>query len=101
MPATNQLLAQGLEIVSFPVLNDPEIVVGIGHRHVAGCRKVYDAQTVRAETDLPEGNHPIIVRTAVRLKLAHPADDTHVIFFTALPLQTDQSGNSTHIVTSR
>jgi len=60
--------------------------------------KVYDAQTVRTETNMTERNYSTIVGTAMRLKLAHPADDAQVVFFRTLSRQTDQSGYSTHII---
>jgi hypothetical protein len=61
-------------------------------------RQVDDAQAIGAEADRAEGNHPVIVRTAVVLKIAHSPDDAQVIFFPAWWLQTDQSGNRTHFM---
>jgi hypothetical protein len=33
-----------------------------------------------------QGNHPVIVGAAMVLKIAHPANNAQVIFFTALSL---------------
>ena len=65
---------------------------------MARRRKVDDAEAVGTETDMSEGNQPIIVGAAVRLKVAHLADKADVIFFTALSFQTDQAGYGTHIM---
>jgi hypothetical protein len=100
VPGTNKLLAQRLKVVGLPIVNDPDILFGIAHRHMAGSRKVYDAQAVGAETDMIEGYHAIVVWTAVRLKRAHSADKARMVFFTASSRQADQSGNCTHVTSN-
>jgi hypothetical protein len=46
---------------------------------------------------MTKGNYPVVVRTAVVLKVAHLPNDAQVLFFAAFPIQTDQTGNCTHI----
>jgi hypothetical protein len=75
-----------LEVIGFPVVGYPQIFLGVAHRHVSRRRKVNDTQTVRTKADVIQGNHPVVIRTPMSLKVAHPADDPRVIFFAALSL---------------
>ena len=76
MPLVEQFLSDGLEIVDFPVENEPEGPVFVAHRLTGILGKIDDAQAAMGQADIPlPGNRfdlqAFVVRAPVDDRIGH------------------------------